>query len=460
MQLQATHHSYRKLERVKRFYHIDTESLMRRQQAQLDNLKSENDSLQEMVDTYVIKDYRKQMALCLKEANRFTGLIDSETKKLHNLEAMVQNLDTKGLDCKSRMGGYMAGWTKHRTTQIHIQQDENRLHKTTVDNNIVKGHTKMIKGRMSRLRAEQKFYDNIYQKLTKELHEVEQDIQQCIANMEGMYSDRNEYQEEISDLLEMADSKHNYSQWLNMEGWATQEPFALAQLSSSAIAAFGTKSSESDIKKDGVDDTTKEKALSKKRKTEQLMRRFTTTHYTMRKKAGDHYRRWIEIKAFANTQDILKVNNVAEVLPSILGLQKKNALLYKEMSDLLKEMEGLDSVKQDHIFDKSASDGDAKSNVAARRYEVDEAVDFLLDSIKHLEIDDEAFVPIVIDMKKQILLVFKEAGCYVKEDEAISIDRSQDKNASSQDNQYPELTVGKFFSKLEDFVDRISGTFT
>ncbi|KAI5081997.1 hypothetical protein GOP47_0001740 [Adiantum capillus-veneris] len=410
MQLQAAHHSYRKIERVKRFYHVDTESLMRRQQALLDNLKSENDSLQEMVDTYVIKDYRKQMALCLEEANRFTGLIESETKKLHNLEGMVQALDAKELDCKTRMGGYTAGWTKHRTTQIHIQQDENRLQKTTVDNNIVKGHIKMLKGRMSQLREEQKFYDNIYQKLNKELHEVEQDIQQCIANMEGMYADRNEYQEEISDLLEMADSKHNYSQWLDMEGWATQEPFALAELSSSAIAAFGTRHNEDDIKKDAMDDATKEKTLNKKRKTEQLMRRFTTTHYTMRKKTGGYYRRWVEIKAFANTQDTLKVNNAAEALPSILGLQKQNAQLFKEMNDLLKEMEGLDSVKQDHIFEKSAGDGDVKSNVAARRYEVDEAVDFLLDSIRHLEIDDEAFIPIVIDMKKQILLVFKEAG--------------------------------------------------
>lgn len=69
------------------------------------------------------------MAHCLEEANRYTGLIESESKRLHSLEAVVHDLDAKELDCKSRMGGYMAGWTKHRTTQIHIQQDENRLHK-------------------------------------------------------------------------------------------------------------------------------------------------------------------------------------------------------------------------------------------------------------------------------------------------------------------------------------------
>lgn len=51
---------------------------------------------------------------------------------------------------------------------------------------------------MLQLREEQEFYNNVYQKLNKELHEVEQDIQQCIVNMEAMYADRTEYQEEIS----------------------------------------------------------------------------------------------------------------------------------------------------------------------------------------------------------------------------------------------------------------------
>jgi hypothetical protein len=37
-------------------------------------------------------------------------------------------------------------------------------------------------------------------------------------------------------------------------------------------------------------------------------------------------------------------------------------------------------------------------------------VAFIVDSVRHLEIDEEAFSPVVIDLWKQILLVFKEAG--------------------------------------------------
>ena len=49
------HQAYRKMEKKKRFYHIEVEGLMRRQQACLDNLTSDNSALQEIVDTYEIK---------------------------------------------------------------------------------------------------------------------------------------------------------------------------------------------------------------------------------------------------------------------------------------------------------------------------------------------------------------------------------------------------------------------
>lgn len=66
----------------------------------------------------------------------------------------------------------------------------------------------------------------------------------------------------MQGLLEMADFKRNYSQWLTMEGWATQEPFSLTELSSSALGVAETKNNEGDSKKDGMDEGIKEKDLS------------------------------------------------------------------------------------------------------------------------------------------------------------------------------------------------------
>lgn len=63
------------------------------------------------------------------EANRYTGLIDEETKRAQGLEAMIHDRKLHKMDSKKKMGGCMAVWEKHITTQIHIQQNEDRIQK-------------------------------------------------------------------------------------------------------------------------------------------------------------------------------------------------------------------------------------------------------------------------------------------------------------------------------------------
>ena len=75
------------------------------------------------------QDYGKQMAKLMYEANIYTGLIEKETKCVQNLEAMIHDFKLHKMDSKKKMGGCMAVWTKHITTQIHIQQNEDRIQK-------------------------------------------------------------------------------------------------------------------------------------------------------------------------------------------------------------------------------------------------------------------------------------------------------------------------------------------
>jgi hypothetical protein len=76
-------------------------------------------------------------------------------------------------------------------------------------------------------------------------------------------------------------------------------------------------------------------------------------------------------------------------------------------------MEALDAARQGNIFDKPArleNNSEVKASVGPRRFETDHMVASIIDSVRHLEIDEEAFSPVVSDLWKQILLVFKEAG--------------------------------------------------
>ena len=62
----------------------------------------------------------------------------------------------------------------------------------------MKGDVKILKSKMSQLKREQEFYTNVYQKLNAELNEWEEDIEQCITDMNAMYADRSEYQDAIT----------------------------------------------------------------------------------------------------------------------------------------------------------------------------------------------------------------------------------------------------------------------
>ena len=45
------------------------------------------------------------------------------------------------------------------------------------------------------------------------------------------------------------------------------------------------------------------------------LRNISRTHYAKRSKAGHNFRPWVEIKAFANVQELLNADKIANVLP-------------------------------------------------------------------------------------------------------------------------------------------------
>jgi hypothetical protein len=82
-------------------------------------------------------------------------------------------------------------------------------------------------------------------------------------------------------------------------------------------------------------------------------------------------------------------------------------------------MDELDLAKQEHIFDKAVPLSpelcvDSKTAImGSKKYEKDQIADHVVESLRHLMIDEETFLPVVMDVRKQILLVFKEAGAFL-----------------------------------------------
>ena len=70
-----------------------------------------------------------------------------------------------------------------------------------VDKNIVQGHVKVLKSKMSQLTQEHEFYNNVYKRLSKELRGWENGIRECLLNMNAMYTDRNQYHDAVSGMF-------------------------------------------------------------------------------------------------------------------------------------------------------------------------------------------------------------------------------------------------------------------
>ena len=66
------------------------------------------------------------------------------------------------------------------------------------------------------------------------------------------------------------------------------------------------------------------------------LRTITKTHYAKRSRAGDDFRKWVEIKGFANVQDLMNVDSISDVLPLVTEAQTKNIGLFKHMQELVK----------------------------------------------------------------------------------------------------------------------------
>ncbi|KAJ7569825.1 hypothetical protein O6H91_01G096300 [Diphasiastrum complanatum] len=347
------------------------------------------------------------MAQLHREANKFAALIEIETKRHCDLESSIGDLSSKDFESKKAMGGCNAGREKHYADIIHIQILENRLHKAMVDLNVAETKNKSLKLMMDKLRKEHAYYENLRTKMEKELKEKEKKIEEYIDNSNITYEDRNDMEERITDLYEVYEDMQAYELWKSTEGWATQVPIPLSK---SCFADNAYKP----------------------------------------KKCSQVYHQWIELKALANVQDVLQIDDVNDTLPALLEAREKNKKLFNLVNQLIQEMDEANALRQEsHINIK-----ETKSRPINKKLDIEHNIEAILVLLKDLDIDDEEYIPIVRDVKRRIAQIFQEAGCKVDQND-IDLEGVDDasiahntKNCSLLDS-----SIKAWFDRIKSFID-------
>ena len=141
------------------------------------------------------------------EAARYVKRIESERRKIEELDLAIAKYQDRILDQKSRVGGVNAAQENNKLIQQQIRVLENRLNKNLTRFNETLAQNKALRTRIDEYRRERVVFDGIYKKLERELHEKKQEMAAIIEDSKNAYQARDKSQSELIALQQNADKE-------------------------------------------------------------------------------------------------------------------------------------------------------------------------------------------------------------------------------------------------------------
>lgn len=146
-----------------------------------------------------------EMQKLQEQAEMYGKKIESERRKINNLDRDITEMEYKNLDQRQKMGGVNASKENHQLISKQIKILENRLDKALVKFNESLAANKQLRQQIDTLRRERVVFDGIYKKLERELHEKRKEMAAIIKDSNDAYQARDKAQNEMLALKAEAD---------------------------------------------------------------------------------------------------------------------------------------------------------------------------------------------------------------------------------------------------------------
>ena len=206
---------YRNMEINRRAYAEESQSVLRKQQASIDKLKKDNESIKNDI-ALLLRGSNKQLSQAQQEfiqqltdqIDKYAHHIEFERGNIQTMEEQIQLVRQKTLQQRRAMGGVNASKENHYMIlkQIHIL--ENRLDKSLIKFNEAISHNKGLREQIDDLRRERVVFENIYRKMERDLQERKQHMAEIIELSNQAYEQRDTFQMEVA-AIEQANRKEN-----------------------------------------------------------------------------------------------------------------------------------------------------------------------------------------------------------------------------------------------------------
>mmetsp|Transcript_29376 Transcript_29376/g.46099 ORF Transcript_29376/g.46099 Transcript_29376/m.46099 type:complete len:561 (-) Transcript_29376:97-1779(-) len=322
----------------------DSVKVIKKQRATIDKLQKDNEALKKDLDlegslrlsqsgrSKTPLDPNASMSTQLSklydQAETYTKKIDSEKRKIEELDANVKELNRTVLEQRKKLGGANAVRENNMKTQKQIQVLENRLDKSLLKFNEALAYNKQLRESIDNLRRERQAFDNIYKKLEKDLNDKKGEMAKIIDLSNTAYEVRDKAQQEMAMLKIQADrdQSHFESEWKDLGRLIESDrnmKERMRQREKAGIGPNGKIEDEDKLRKKII----KGNATISKDKAAQQAALQKVQSYE---------------EAFAKIQASTGISDIDELVATFIEAEDKNFSLFNYVNELNNEVEKLE----------------------------------------------------------------------------------------------------------------------
>ncbi len=149
--------------------------MLRRQQATLDKLRAENETLKGDVArlqtrhmTRPINSFEQsQLDRLYQELDKYSGLVETERSRAVTMEKEISTLRDEIWKCRRQMGGVNAAANNQRVVEKQVRLLESKLDQALVKFNKCVSRNKRLREEIDGLRGERVTFEKVYKKIEK-----------------------------------------------------------------------------------------------------------------------------------------------------------------------------------------------------------------------------------------------------------------------------------------------------
>jgi len=410
VQLADLQRKYRIMEGNRKAYSEDSQKLIVTQRGQIEKLKTENKALKDELAMETkgalappTTFEQEEMARLQDAADFFTRKIESEKRRVEEIQGTLELCESKLVDTRRQMGGVNASRDSNTQVAKQVKVLENRLDKALVKFNEALSHNKVLREEIDNLRRERVVFDQIYKKLERELHEKKKEMANVIEISNIAYEARDQAQNEIAALRAQADKEQAAfeAEWRELGKLIDADKKMAEFLKNRKDYTLGDMS---------IEDETK---LRKKVIKGNWGIAKDKANANVALDAVQNYQ-----DAFAKIQAATGITDIDELVTTFINAEDQNFSLFNYVNELNQEMEKLEEQIQEINLEAERYKGQAGSTDSQRKQIVKDLEERVAKAEARSGYFDQRYgqsMRTMTGLKTGITSIFNKIGCNTAE---------------------------------------------